>query len=393
MIDLEASSIAQDPYPAYRALRAAGDVFYDRSRNICYVGDYQAAADVLRNNDISTSQGVGLEPTVSGGDGAPHNRVRSYLSPAFGAPRVTGIEERISSLASGLAERLRGRKRCDIVADYAMAIPETITAWMLGLDESRLPDIRRWNNAMLSVNRGGCPFSKLKRAIGRIAGRKPDPRNPGIAACRTVLESHLQQAGRKASGGWVTDLVAEKWKEGELSESETVDIGMLMVFAASQTPSSLIGSAVLILARDHGLQQRLRNDPQLLKPFIEEVLRFEAPVQRKCRRTTVPTEIAGVSIPEGTIVQCLIGSANRDPKMFSEPEQFRADRQKNRHLSFGLGPHFCLGAQLGRAQVFLALQALLQSIPSITLADASERTCYADNNLVRSLLRLSVSLG
>ena len=149
---------------------------------------------------------------------------------------------------------------------------------------------------------------------------------------------------------------------------------------------------MLILARDRALQQRLREDPQLLKPFIEEVLRFEAPVQRKCRRTIAPTEIVGVPIPEGTIVQCLIGSANRDPKVFSEPEQFRPERQKNRHLSFGLGPHFCLGAQLGRTQAFLALRALLQKIPSFTLADSSEGIRYADNNLVRSLLRLSVSL-
>jgi cytochrome P450 len=130
-----------------------------------------------------------------------------------------------------------------------------------------------------------------------------------------------------------------------------------------------------------------------LKPFVEEVLRFEAPVQRRGRLTTAPTKILGVPIPKGTVVQCLIGSANRDPKVFSEPEEFRADRQKNRHLSFGLGAHFCMGAQVARMEVSVALRALLQSVPSITLTDSSETIRYEQSKMRRSLLKLSVSLG
>src|SRR5471032_1861303 len=136
MIDLEAASIAQDPYPTYRALRAAGDVHYDRNRNTCYVGDYQTSADLFWDDKIFSTKGVGLESTVTGGGGAEHDRVRDSLSPAFGAARITALEEKISSLAGRLAEGLRGRKGCDIVANYGWVIPATVSAWMLGLDES-----------------------------------------------------------------------------------------------------------------------------------------------------------------------------------------------------------------------------------------------------------------
>jgi cytochrome P450 len=239
--------------------------------------------------------------------------------------------------------------------------------------------MRRWSQAIL-----------LYGARGRSGA---DAEHPEVAACRTFLANHMEQAKREPCGGWVTELLVAEAGPGGLTLPEMVDIAFLLVVAGTETTTNLIGNAAMLLAADPQRQERLRGDPQSIGTFIEEVLRFESPVQRRPRFTTQPVETAGTIIPKNARVEILIGSANRDPEKFADADKFSLDRRPNDHVAFGAGPHFCLGAHLARLETTSVLSAMLQRSVDISLATPHERVPYAASFSVRGPQRMSLMFG
>lgn len=387
MVDLDSEETRLDPYPAYEAVRRAGSAVRDPERNVWYVGRYHDAAAILRNPDRFSNHGTGVEPTLTGADGAPHARSRSLLAPAFSSSQLAKLDGTIRLLANELSARNMSRGGCELMEAVASAVPAAVIAWLLRIDEARLPDIRRWSAAI--VLGGARNVAAIREQRGWLRKLLPRPANEtapvadALSECKSFLLDHFERADARAGEGRLVDVLAGHRDNGRLTKEEMLNLGFLMIVAGTETTTNLIGNAVLLLAREPWIQSHIRDNPGVMGAFIEEVLRYEAPVQRRIRYTDRPSRIGDTTVPSGARIEILIGSANRDPGKFPDAARFRFDRGPNRHLSFGLGPHFCLGSQLARREAHWTLTALIRHSSTITLADPGSRIAYPRTLVVR----------
>lgn len=355
-------AVRANPYPAYEQLRRAGRAVFDPAAEVWYVGHYEDARTVLRTSDVFSNRQSGPEPTLQGADGALHRRARKLVQPAFTPERIGALAPRLQALADDVVGRLSGRDTCEFMSEVAMVLPATALTWMLGLPMPAPLEVRRQVDGII--------LSAAERLELRLRGSGPDgeaPAWPGLAESEAYLRRVLDHAAGEETGGWIADLLAPAYRQGELTVEQFIDIGLLLMVGATETTSALTGACARVLAEDPALQQHLREQPQLLDAFVDEVLRLEAPVQRRRRVVVQDTHIGGCALPEGTTVVVLIGAANRDPGEFPAPDTVRLDRPYNRHLSFGGGPHICPGAQLGRMEARAVLAAMLRELPPFRL--------------------------
>jgi cytochrome P450 len=175
-----------------------------------------------------------------------------------------------------------------------------------------------------------------------------------------------------------------------LSSDDVLAITALLLLAGTETTTKLLGNAVLLLTRNVDLQVSLRANKELIPQFVEEMLRYDSSLQRRSRTTTRDTQIGGLPVPKGARIQLLVGSANRDPEKFSEPDQFQVGRKLNRHLAFGSGPHFCLGAHLARLEAAIAIETMIERMPQFVLARPDAPTDFGTSFMVRGPIRLDL---
>ena len=357
--DLFSQQVQRNPYPAYAELRRSAPVHHDPRTNIWFISRHDDVFAALTQPEVFSSRvgPVGMGSTLLGADPPAHTRVRRIVQRSFTLARINALEELIRSRAEELVQRAGRRGRFELVADLAAQIPLAVIARILGVDAARHEDLRRWSDAMLHAHA------------------------TGIAECRRHLTQTL------ASG---SALLSATDGAEQLGPEELIDVGMLLVIAGIETTTNLIGNALLVLTLQPALQTRLRASPQLVAPFIEEVLRYDAPVQRKLRIATRATDVAGVRIPGGARVEVLLGSANRDEGKFPDAERFLIEREPNRHLAFGAGPHFCLGAQLARLEASAVLEALLR-LPPLRRASPDARVEFIPSFSVRGPQRLELA--
>lgn len=402
MTDLYSEEVRQNPYAAYDRVRRAGAAVRDAHRNVWYVGRYVDAAAVLRDAGTFSNHGTGVEPTLTGADGTSHARSRSLMQPAFSPARIAALDEAIRSLATDLSERITRRRTCEYIEEFASRMPAAVVAWLLGIDGARLDDIRRWSRAIVlgggrQTVEPGARRSRLKavlhRAYGSLLNNDREQTAGALLECRSFLVRHFEHLGSEPGDGRLADLLVAGHDEGNIGKDELINLGILLIAAATETTTNLLGNAVLLLASEPDIQAHLRSDPQSIEPFIEEVLRYEAPVQRRVRYTTSPATLGDTELPAGARVEILIGSANRDPDRFPDPDRFRFDRKSNRHLSFGSGPHVCLGSQLAKREAFWALNTLIQAVPRISLAQPRGTITYPRTLVVRGPRRLHLEFG
>lgn len=407
-IDLNSGEVRQNPYPAYDEVRRAGHAVYDPWRNLWSVGRYDDVFEVLRNNEIFSNKVTGVESTLGGADGTSHTRSRNIVRAAFSAERIAALDGAIRSLAEKLASRIAGRETCEFMGEYAVLIPTTVIAWMLGLDDTRPGDLYRWSAVIIESAGARRHVKKYTRlhglrswleaifvstGAGRFIHKKHTDTMKEVAECEACLIDHFNRARKKSNGGWIMDLHINGSDGDRLSMKELLDISFLMITAGTETTTDLIGNAALLLASNPQIQDYLRDNPELVEPFIEEVLRYDSPVQRRPRVAKHPVTIGDVDIPEGAQIEALIGSANRDPEKFPEADQFRLDRNPNRHITFGAGPHFCLGAQLARLEATAALDVLIRKLPKMTLACTVEDLTYPEMLTMRGPQQLPIKFG
>lgn len=396
MIRLRSRSVRNDPYPSYAEIRAAGRAVSGQNGAVWYVGRYSDALDVLRDPENFSSKFDGFATTLMRQDGAAHSRVRKRLLAAFSSTRINGLRAPVAEIANKLAKSASEETSFDFVEKFAAEIPATVVAWMLGVDGDRISDFRRWSSSIMFA-RTAQQNQKRHSRLHQFATRylRPDTRRKlrafdDIAECEAYLRENFANGPTKPQDSWVSELLSGQNGDDPLNPDELVELGITLVIAGIETTTNLTASAVLILAQNHHLQDHLRSRPEDLAPFIEEVLRFDSPVQRIHRVTKRETMIGGVDIAPGAKVEVLIGSANRDPDQFNEPDIFRIDRDPNQHIAFGAGPHFCLGAQLARLEAHAVLSAILETLPHFALADQTIR--YPKPLTVRGPLNLKLEL-
>jgi cytochrome P450 PksS len=295
-----------------------------------------------------------LERNMLDSDAPEHTRLRGLVHRAFSPRLVENMRGRIQRLTDELLDAIEPRGQMDLIRDYALPIPTTIIAEMLGVPLADRHKFQRWSNTIVSTVPSKLAMFKAIPALilflryirKLVRTRRADPQDDLVSA---LLEA--REAGDK------------------LSEDELLAMISLLLIAGHETTVNLIGNGMLALMEHPDQMDRLRNDPSAIKPAVEELLRYDGPLETATERyAREDVAIAGVTIPRGEIVFAVLASANRDERQFDHADTLDLSREPNRHVAFGQGMHFCLGAPLARLEGQIAINSLLRRIPDLKLA-------------------------
>ena len=388
----------ENPYPVYARLRREAPVHRSEALGCHVISRHRDALFALKHPELFSSsamndlvgrvdrlvQEVDPEATPSesaeiliGIDPPRHTRLRKLANRGFTPRRVAALEPRIREITSDLVDGMARRGSADFVADLAQPLPTTVIAELLGIAEARREEFRRWSDSLvLAVS--GAPAEHEK--AGLVGNLEP---------FFDHLEELVEERRRFPGEDLVSTLVREEDDEGRMTAEEVKFLAVLLLVAGNETTTNLLGNAMLALFEHPGELWRLEDAPSRAPALIEEVLRYDAPVQLVLRRATREMEIAGAAIPAGATVVLLLGSANRDEVQFPNPDVLDVGRDTRGHLGFGFGTHYCLGASLARLEARLALETLFSRLVGVTaLGEAVERV---PSMLVRGPRRLPIS--
>ncbi len=363
-----------DPYPLYAELREHGVARQDDGSYL--VGTYHEIAELLHDPRISSDRrhrtvpddldsGQGVPPAFIGLDDPEHDRLRRLTMRPFGPPhspgRVDALRDEIARIAEELIEGFADDGPVDIVDDFAYPLPVTVICRLLGVPTEDEPRFRAWSDTIVS-------------GFDATPGEDPDQRRRAAAEARRTMALYLGELADSRRGrpsdDMLSALVNDEGPEGRLEPIELMATSVLLLIAGHETTVNLITNGVLTLLRHPDALARLRNDPTLMPRAVEELLRYEPPVQMLPQRTPLAdVEISGVTIPRGAPLILVLASGNRDPLRFEAPERFDITRRDNQHFGFGSGVHSCFGAPLARVEARIALDTLLPRLESLRLTE------------------------
>ena len=376
-----------DPYPTYRALREREPVAYRETEGFgtFWLTRHHDVVRVLRDPRFHSpgappellAPGVPekfrrlgelLEHMMLLKDGADHARLRGLLNKAFTPRMVRGLEPRIESIADGLigAANARGRGGMDVIADLATPLPVQVVAELLGVPTREQPRFKKWSDEIAVVLDGSVRTAGLPQAA------------ESAAELAAFLRDVVTERRKHPREDLLSAMITARDEQDALSDDELIGNAILLLLAGHETTTNLIGNGLLALLRHPEQMRRLRSEPHLAPAAVEECLRYDPPVQLTSRKPEQDVVIDGVRIPSGKEVTLSFGAANRDPEQFEDPERFDIARfegagKAGRHLSFGLGAHFCLGAPLARLEAAVAFRRLATRLPELELADPEPR--------------------
>ncbi|WP_338205596.1 cytochrome P450 [Candidatus Nephthysia bennettiae] len=383
-------AVRRDPYPTYRALRRADPVHRSLLMDTWVLTRYDDVSLLLRDQRLSVERQRwkgfqaldGQAPVASMlvVDPPYHTRLRALVSRAFTPRTVERLRPRIEAFVNDALDRAESRGGLELIGDLAYPLPVTVIAEMLGVPSADWPRFRAWSRALVA-------------ALDPLSARAAGAAGAALAA-------------REALGGYLSEIVALRRAEpaedlitalllldesGEgLTHLELVVMANLLLVAGHETTVNLIGNGVLALLRHPEQLASLRERPELIRPAVEELLRFDSPVQLTARVALEPFEMGAQEIQAGDMLIALLGSANRDGGQFSDPDRLDLGREPNPHLSFGRGIHFCLGASLARLEAQVAIGALVSRFPRLRLQGTVRRSPTVT---LRGVRRLPLSVG
>lgn len=370
-----------DPYPMYARLRETEPVHWSERMGGWALTRYEDVALALRDPRFSVADRPpmrrdGAATTMVTADPPEHTRLRRLVSKAFTPRAVERQRPRIQEIVDGLLDGVGGG-RFDLVRDVAYPLPVMVIAEMLGVSLADRERFKRWAS------------EGLAGVVGRFATDEEVARaRQSGAEIQAYFEDVIARRRGDLGDDLVSALIAAEDEGSALSSREVLDNCILLITAGHETTSSLIGNGMAAVLRHPAQLARLREDPSLVPGAVEELLRFDPPVQAVTRRALEDVTLDGRAIEKGQVVFAVIGAANRDPRQFERPDELDVTRERNAHLSFGDGVHFCLGAPLARAEAQIAVVALLARFPELRLAD--EDVAWGGNFIVRGVTRLAV---
>lgn len=392
---LTAADFRVNPYPAYHALRQRDPVHWSELIQAWVLTRHADVSAVLRdprfsanNQNATSAQRLNLDEmgpyqrwfsrTLLSIDPPDHTRLRSLVSKAFTPRAVLALRPRIETIVAELLDTATARGSMDLIADLAYPLPVIVIAELLGVPPEDRDRFKAWSDdlgealeplptpeIMHRADRSVVEIADYFRAI--VRERRSHPRKDLLSA-----------------------LVLAEQQGDKLTEDELIGTLILLLAAGNETTTNLIGNGMLALLRHPDQFRRLRNAPELADAAVEELLRYDSPVQMTGRVALEDAAIGGRIVRKGQFVVTVLGAANRDPAEFPEPDVLDIGRSGSRHLSFGLGIHFCLGAPLARAEGQVAFRALAQRVPDLRLAG---RPFWRSTTLLRGLKTLPVSLS
>ena len=351
-MDLFSPAARRDPFAAYAHLRSHSPLLrVPPPFDGWMVFDYDTVKWVLEDHETFSSRVPAPRNWFIFFDPPAHTRQRALISRAFTPRVVAGLEPRIRELCARFLDAAGSSGVMDLAADFAVPLPMNVIAGMIGMPESDLPLYQRWSDIILRLSysrSGGEAAEQARRDFLAATGEMNEYLTAQIPRRRADPEQDL-----------LTGLVEAEVDGERLSQEEILGFFQLLVVAGQETTSALLKNAVLCLLEHPEQLARLRAAPGLLPQAIEEVLRYRSPLQWMMRTPRRDVELHGTVIPAGALVLPMIGSANRDPRRFPDPDRFDITRDPNPHLAFGHGAHFCLGAPLSRLEARIALGDLL----------------------------------
>jgi cytochrome P450 len=396
-VQIASSAFKADPFAFYARLRAKKPVcavMLPTMEKAWLVARYDDVSRLLKDPRLAkdpvnamTPAQLALQPRVPGMfapltrnmlgiDDPDHTRLKRLVQAAF-TPRQVGIlASRTEEIAETLLDGLKRRVRFDLVTDFAMPLPVTVISELLGVPEADRISFARWSHTLLSTPLGSW----------RIIFSLPD-----ILRFMRYLRKLVALKREKPGDDLVSALVAFEGDAEKLTGDELLAMIAILLSAGHETTANLIGNGTLALMLDKEALERLKAEPSLIDTAVEELLRFAGPVATSTfRYAREDMEIAGTPVLKGDMVLGAIASANRDRRQFADPDRLDLARTPNRHLTFGEGSHYCVGAALARMEARVAFTALLRHFPSLRLSGKADDLSWREGLVLRGLERLPV---
>jgi cytochrome P450 len=363
-VEFFSEEMRRNPYPLYAQMREAAPLLHLPQFDLWLIFDFESVKRAI-NDPVSFSSAASQGRSkpfdwLIFSDPPRHTKWRAIIMRAFTPRMVANLEPRIRELSHELLDPWIQRGEMDLAADYAARLPLLVIAEMLGIPLADRPQFKRWSDAILGLANTLTGGETATRALEQFSA--------AILEMRPYVAAQVEKRRATPSDDLLSRLVDAEVDGERLTEEEILGFFQLLLLAGSETTTNLINNAMLSLLEHPEQQERLRTTPELIPSAIEEVLRYRSPLQAVFRKTTCDVAMHGQTIPAGSLVLPMIGSANRDPSQFAQPDRFDILRDPNPHIAFGHGPHFCLGAPLARLEGRIALEDLLTRLVDVKLA-------------------------
>ena len=378
-------AVLADPYPLYRQMREQDPVHWDPFLHAWVVTRYPEvvavlhgfSADRIRTPERLSAMGCGgLNPIARVMikqllfmDAPSHTRLRSLAATAFSPRRIESLRVHIHEIAGRLIDgvvnevnsREKHRGRLDAIADFAEPFPAIVTAEMLGVPVADHAQLKDWS----------ADFAEMLGNLQQNSERAPRLLR-SLEDMLHYFRSAVREKEKRPTEGLIYSLMTAEVEGGRLTEEEVVANSILTMIGGQETTTNLIGNGLLMLLRHPREMERLTRNPALIPSAVEEMLRYDSPVQHTARIAPADGMLGGKQIRKGQSVIPVLAAANRDPERFPDPDRLDLERKDNRHLAFGWASHFCFGAPLARMEGQIAFEALLRRLPELALEDGAE---------------------
>ncbi len=402
-------AVLANPYPLYRRLREQDPVHWDPFLHAWVVTRYadvvtvlhRFSADRIRTPEQLSGMGCdGLNPIARVMakqllfmDAPSHTRLRGLAAAAFSPRRVELLRVHIHEIAGRLIDEIlaQDRGRLDVIADFAEPFPAIVTAEMLGVPVADHVQLKDWS----------ADFAEMLGNLQQNSERAPHLLR-SLEEMTGYFRAAVREKEKHPSEGLIYSLMTAEVDGGRLTEEEVIANSILTMIGGQETTTNLIGNGLLMLLRHPQEMARLTGDLGLIPSAVEELLRYESPVQHTARIAPEDVILGGKQIRKGQSVIPVLGAANRDPERFPDPEHLDVGRSDNRHLAFGWASHFCFGAPLARMEGQIAFEALLRRLPHLALdhlaldhpaVEQGAQLQWRENLGLRGLKALPVTFG
>lgn len=382
-----APEVKANPYPYYTYLRHHAPVFQVKDAGFWAVSRYDDVLYVLKNPQLFSSTILltallgDLNPVpeaanLIASDPPIHNRLRKLANRAFTPRLISALEPRLRQITKELLTQVESQGEFDLVRDLSTPLPVIAIAEMLGVEPTHRADFKRWSDDIVHAANG-------------VSGEEREQAQKSVAAFRTYFQEAIEDRRTSPRNDLISALVKAEEEEQMLTSGEILSLATLLLIAGNETTTNLIGNIVLALLEHPTILARVEKDSSLIPQVIEETLRYDGPVHGIFRQATQEVELAGTTIPSGSLVFPLFASADRDENKFPHPDQFDITRKTDGHIAFGFGIHFCLGAPLARLEAKIALQEMLGRLRN--LKQKAEGTTRIDSFFLRGLKTLPLT--
>ena len=402
-LDFFSAEVQECPFHVYQQLQEEAPVWQMPGTNVFVVTRYDDIREIIRdpgrfsssfsallntgssNEEVNTIYGQGYEmvETLLTQDPPRHRVYRNLVNKVFSNKRIEGMRSEVEKMSNELIDQWIDEPEVDLLNRFCVPLPIYVISDQLGVPRSELSLIKKWSDASAS-------------RLGRLADEEEQIQNAkDIVEFQHYFAALLDRMREAPEDNIISDLANNTIDEGRLlTKPEALGMIQQILVAGNETSTSAIAGGVVLLIQNPDQQARLRQHPDLIPAAVEEILRLETPTSGMWRRATADTEIGGVDIPEGAFLMVRFAAGNRDESIFTEGGAMSVARENAaRHLAFGQGTHFCLGAQLARMEMQVALTGLLNRTTDWALVEGKNPLKHSPNVLLRGLTDLHISFS